>query len=543
MGNQTPPTWKSRRWLILLTAVLAFSLFFLLVQSFVSNMAAGTAVSFSRPVSAQTITPTVPFTDALAAYIDAHFIEGDVMPTPMPAPETAVEPPVIGPTPTMTYSVALLGNNMRMGAPGQTVAYSLVLSNTGLMTDVYDITTSTSAWATAVTPSETFTLTGGAYAELTVSVSIPGNAPEGSDDNVTVTATSRTDPQVDDALTLTTTAGFYYNYLAVNLTSLPTPSLSATRPNSFNDWQMNWTIEGNPIVDSYELEQSQDPSFTTGVAPFILNGDVNTQLIAINQPSPNNVYYYRVRALGQNQYSEWSNVVRVVGAYEDNFTNNQTGWSGPTLKEGLRRLTFIEEIDTWYENNDWLIIRVEDSWDWAIASPLKPAPELPYKIEFRSQPANLGNLVSHGVVFGGDWTGAPCPDWSSVIGVYAHTNCFNHFYNSNLIWYGENDLKMLWERVDVLIYCPDCGGSPLKRLGDIDPENPIEFEVNANGWNDYRIEVREDNIQFYLNGDLKLTYNDTRWVHDPYFGVFASTDEYSNSTWRYEYFRVTPLDN
>ncbi|MFZ1400093.1 MAG: hypothetical protein WAS33_24535, partial [Candidatus Promineifilaceae bacterium] len=86
-----------------------------------------------------------------------------------------------------------------------------------------------------------------------------------------------------------------------------------------------------------------------------------------------------------------------------------------------------------------------------------------------------------------------------------------------------------------------CGGSPLKRLGDVPPALP--FHPNANDWNNYRIEVRASGIKFFLNGSLRYTYNDTRWINDPYFGVFASTDEYSNSTWRYEYFRVTPLDN
>jgi hypothetical protein len=252
------------------------------------------------------------------------------------------------------------------------------------------------------------------------------------------------------------------------------------------------------------------------------------------------VYYYRIRALKSGHSSDWSNVVKVVGAYYDEFTSNQTGWSGPTLKDALRRLTYIERTDSWYEIGDWLILRVEDSWDWAIASPLMPAPQPPYVIEFRSMPANLGNLVSHGVVFGADWTGAACPDWSSLLGVYAHQNCFNHFYNTNLIWSSGTDLTLLWERIDTLIWCPTCGGSPMKRLGDT---HVIRFHPDASGWNDYRIEVRESEIKFYLNGSLSYTYSDTRWINEPYFGVFASTDEYSNSTWRWEYYKVTPLDN
>jgi hypothetical protein len=337
--------------------------------------------------------------------------------------------------------------------------------------------------------------------------------------------------------------GPYKLYLPLINVSLPAPLapvLSATRPNSANDWHMNWTISDNNSLTGYELQQSQDATFATGITTYSPAGSATSQPIDTVQASANNVYYYRIRALRSGQMSDWSNVVKVVGAYYDEFTSNQTGWSGPTLKEGLRRLTFIEEIDSWYENDDWLILRVEDSWDWAIASPLMPAPQPPYVIEFRSRPANLGNLVSHGIVFGADWTGAPCPDWSTVLGVYAHQNCFNHFYNTNLIWSSDTDLTLLWERIDTLVWCPNCGGSPLKRLGHT---QVVNFHPNASGWNDYRVEVRNSEIKFYLNGDLRYTYSDTRWINEPYFGVFASADEYSNSTWRWEYYKITPLDN
>ncbi|NJN54544.1 MAG: hypothetical protein HC804_07190 [Anaerolineae bacterium] len=180
---------------------------------------------------------------------------------------------------------------------------------------------------------------------------------------------------------------------------------------------------------------------------------------------------------------------------------------------------------------------------------MKPAPTVPYSIEFRSRPANLGNLVSHGVVFGGDWNGEACPDWSTVQGLYGHHNCFNHFYTTNLIWYSDTNTRLLWERVDQVVYCPTCDGSPVKRLGDIDGNNIRELVHNASEFNDYRVEVRTNDIRFFLNNHLVFTYNAQNsenamaWINDPYFGVFASTDEYSNSTARFEYIKVTPLDN
>jgi hypothetical protein len=168
-------------------------------------------------------------------------------------------------------------------------------------------------------------------------------------------------------------------------------------------------------------------------------------------------------------------------------------------------------------------------------------------IEYEIQHANLGNLVSQGIAFAGDWPGAICPDPSTIEGWYEHELCFNHFYTVNVIFFGP--LKMLFERVDQLVWCPDCGGSPMKRLGDIDPNSAKTLStVNPEGWNKFRVEVRNGSIKVFAGtpgSELKLEkeYNDTRWIPLPYFGVFASTDEYSNSTARVEYVQVLPLDN
>lgn len=538
----------NRRLALLTTAVVAFGLLFFLVQALVTAVVADTNTRSpqAQPVT-QTVTPTVSFDNALREYLDAHTVQGPLTPALFPRASA----PGVRPAGGLTYSVALTGTTLMMGAPGSTVAYNLIVSNTGTLTDTFLISQA-STWLTMI-PTDTFTLTAGSDANVIINVTIPIQAMQGDTDTAIIQATSQSDALISATLMLTTVADYDMAFLPIIYTTLSAPALSATRPNSSNDWQMNWTVNNSPFLQGFELQESQDATFGTGVTTYQIAPNTTSRLINTHEPSSNNIYYYRVRAMAAQSTSPWSNVVKVISAYYDEFDNNQSGWSGPTLKEGLRRLTFIEKIDAWYEwpNNDrWFIIRVEDSWDWGIASPMKPAPELPYSIEFRSKPANLGNLLSHGVVFGGDWNGQPCPDWSTPQGVYAHNICFNHFYNTNLIWYGDQNMRMLWERVDQLVYCPSCGGSPLKRLGDLDFDtNVVELDVYASGWNDYRIEVREDSIKFYVNNHLEFTYdvsddpNALAWIHDPYFGVFASTDEYSNSTWRYEYIKVTPLDN
>ncbi len=327
----------------------------------------------------------------------------------------------------------------------------------------------------------------------------------------------------------------YLVYMPIIAKALHAPILNATRPNSANEWTMFWQNAPTGII-GFELQEAKEPDFTNPTSYNL--GVVTTQ--PINQiVSSDNNFYYRIRAVAAGNSSGWSNVVHVIGAYRDDFNNPNSGWA-------IRRTTYLEEVRSWYENNDWLILQVEDSWDWGIASPLKmQAPEPPYAIEYRSQPANLGNLVSHGAVFGADFPGDNCPDYNTFDGVYKHALCFNHFYNTNTIWFG--DLKLLFERVDFLQWLPNAGGSPMKRGSFDNYQSWFTVaripNVDADGWNTYRIEVRDSGIKLFANGQLYAETGDTQWLNDRHFGVFASTDEYSNSTWRFDYYQATPIDN
>lgn len=311
-------------------------------------------------------------------------------------------------------------------------------------------------------------------------------------------------------------------------------TLTAGEPNSGNTWRLTWTQSVG--ATGYQYEEADNPQFT-GAQAFTV-GPVNSVDIT-RQPSPSNVYYYRVRSLVGDKVGPWSNADSVVGGYYDDFEDDSTGWS-------MRRSTYREEVHGFYENGKY-VMQVLDRWDWGLASPLMPAPRVPYVIDFEMRIVAPANLLSAGMVFGGDWNGEACPPGLSYDEWYKHENCFNHFYNTNTIFFG--DLKLLFERVDTLVWCPGCDGSPMKRLGDINPANEeVLSNVDSEGWNHYRVEVRDDGIKVYAGkrgGSLHLQYeyDDTRWLGSPYFGFFASTDEYNNSTWRYEYLQVMPLDN
>jgi uncharacterized repeat protein (TIGR01451 family) len=342
------------------------------------------------------------------------------------------------------------------------------------------------------------------------------------------------------AVTMVTEAGSPFMYLPITHSAPPPPpgqpALSATRPTFENKWLLAWTNPGG-LISSYELQESLTPDFAS---PTTYAPGLNTSL-EIQQPLTfYNEYYYRVRAVGEGGGGPWSNVVNVTAAYRDDFDTSINNWA-------IRRTTLIEEVQAFHEireGNGLLIVRVEDSWDWGIASPLIKAPAPPYVIEYRTQVANTGNLVSHGLAYNADFPGPICPDWSSLPGVYEHNLCFNHFNLNNVIFYGP--LKMQFERVDFLFWCPSCGGSPMKRLSNdygawflVDPLGNAFPE----GWNTWKVEVRSDGLRFFLNGQQYSTSPDTTWVNEPYFGAFGSTDEYSNSTTRWDYVEVRPLDN
>ena len=224
----------------------------------------------------------------------------------------------------------------------------------------------------------------------------------------------------------------------------------------------------------------------------------------------------------------------IIGGYRDDFSDASSGWSP------VRRTTYLEETVAYYGSGSEagnLIIIVADRWDWLIASPLKPTPEAPYAIEFRTRVHDASNLVSGGAVFGGDWNGQPCPEIGNV---YQTTNCFNHFYNFNMIFYGP--LKLLHEQVDSLFWCPNCGGSPIKRLGPTIDVDPILSNGPSLEWHTYRIEVRASGVKFFVDNVQRATFSNTTYINEPYFGVFASTDEYKPSIWFFDYYQVTALD-
>jgi hypothetical protein len=91
----------------------------------------------------------------------------------------------------------------KMGVAGQTVTYTLVVSNTGGYTDTYDLSVEGNYWPVQVAPMQTLPLTPGEAQEIQVQVAIPAGAVS-PNDTVTVRATSGWDPMVYEEVDLVT---------------------------------------------------------------------------------------------------------------------------------------------------------------------------------------------------------------------------------------------------------------------------------------------------------------------------------------------------
>ncbi len=326
------------------------------------------------------------------------------------------------------------------------------------------------------------------------------------------------------------------NYLPVLFKELLAPTISLiTKPNSANARTVGWTDGGGANV-TYDLQWDDHPEFTSpSEASNVGSLSYQHDLPA----SYNNVTYYRVRSESTTgQVSGWSNTIAVVGSYRDDFNDAGGDWA-------IRRTSYLEEVRGFYElNQSWFVMQVDDKWDWGIASPMKPAPEPPYAIEMRVFQVTDGNLISFGIVTRGDSNGQPCLVPGAI---YSAFNCFSNFFNANFInQAGRGEvLKLLWEEIDRLVDCPNCGGSRIKRLSDNEGawrELSDMTPVIPGDWNLWRLEVLSDRQRLYVNGILQSEFVSSERNTNPYFGVFGSTDEYNNSTWRIDWVTVKPMD-
>jgi uncharacterized membrane protein len=94
-----------------------------------------------------------------------------------------------------------------VGLPGETLTYTLYLSNTGAYTDVYGLALTGNTWPSVVLPTQTLPLPPGETVEIWVRVTVPAGTAE-ERDRVTVRATSGWSDSIYDEADLVTRQGW-----------------------------------------------------------------------------------------------------------------------------------------------------------------------------------------------------------------------------------------------------------------------------------------------------------------------------------------------
>ncbi len=111
------------------------------------------------------------------------------------------------------YGAAFAPALAQAGAPGSLVTHSLWLTNTGNLTDTFTVTAGSAVFTTTVLSPIVGPLNPGEGGWVTVTVQVPVEAVEGTQDEVTITATSQGAPSVSATATLTTQVALNRLYL------------------------------------------------------------------------------------------------------------------------------------------------------------------------------------------------------------------------------------------------------------------------------------------------------------------------------------------
>ncbi len=439
-------------------------------------------------------------------------------------------------------AVDLSGSTKRVdraeAQPGDMLAYTIVLSNSGTST-APDIQLSDPIPAgTTYVPGSLSVTGGGIYGVTGGVVNWLGAVNVGSPITIRFNTAVSSGLTLDTTITntallsgtggpLTLTATTLITEPSIALMFMPTayrpplwqPVLS--EPDLINE--TTWSFDWSPFTEEvlYELDESMDPNFGTfnrfdvGNAPGVL----------INRPaSYDNQYYYRLRARTATLESDWSDTVDATLPYRDNFNTSASGWA-------IRRQDTDDVENSSYYENGFFVLKIGGRWDYAIAAPLRQAPKGSYRIEMDMRLDEPKNLNTGGIIWGGDYLGGTCPNAD-------YSSCFNHYYRLIILWYGSPDtMRIQVKRIDFHEAPSNAGrGDTLIDWSDIVVGDPVATHVWAVEY------TTSGNIRIFVDGKQVASATDATYVNDRYFGIWASTDEYLGAEPTLDYLRVVPID-
>jgi uncharacterized membrane protein len=179
-----------------------------------------------------------------------------------------------------SHGVSLSPDDAKSGAAGQSVLYTLTITNTGNVADTFDLTLSGNNWPSSLsTPS--VNLGPAATTTFNVTVGVPANALGGNSDGASVMATSQGDGSKSDSALLTTTVAVAHG---VALSS--GYALSGAAGGSVT-YTLPVTNTGN-VADTFNLSLSANSWPTELSTPSVNLGPAATTTFSVTVDVPAN---------------------------------------------------------------------------------------------------------------------------------------------------------------------------------------------------------------------------------------------------------------
>ena len=146
------------------------------------------------------------------------------------------------------YSVSLTPDQAEEALPGTTVTYTVWLTNSGNVTDSFNIS-ATGDWTTAVSPTHVI-LSAGSSTQVWLRAEVPVNVLYGIMDTAVLTATSTNDPAATASTNLTTTAAAVYAF------DLQAATLAQSGEVGTSVTYTIWITNTGNASDTYDFEAS-----------------------------------------------------------------------------------------------------------------------------------------------------------------------------------------------------------------------------------------------------------------------------------------------
>jgi uncharacterized repeat protein (TIGR01451 family) len=274
------------------------------------------------------------------------------------------------------YGVALSGDDSQVGIPGETITYTLMVTNVGTLTDTFDISLGDAVFPTSLETDQVGPLDPGASAEFHVTVEIPPDALPGEMDAVEVTATSQGDSLKWASTTLTTTVGGIYG---VELSGddaqegIPGEAIAYTLTvtNVSDLWSDTFDLSLGAADFPTSLETDQVGPLDPGAsAEFHVTVEIPPDAL------PGETDAVEVTATSQGDSSQWASATlttTVGGSYGVVLESDQTEGEGPpagsvtytvtlTNSGSLQDTILLSHHDV---DPDWEVLLDQDSFELA----------------------------------------------------------------------------------------------------------------------------------------------------------------------------------